>query len=416
MSAGVEGSFAQPPLTYSDPRLRAFLSVTFDILYDWNIQTGAIYFGEQLDRMLGLRPGVFPRSVDGWFGRLHRNDRERVRDAVWLSVSRCAPFRCEYRLRHGDGSYRLIHDQGVILADEAGDPANMIGAMRDITSEREAQLALREVNELQRVLFRLPSPAMQVDASGAYLDADERALAFFERTRDEMLAAAISDDFPPEVCATVAGELDRDGKPVELDVTCTVHGQPKTLLLTVIPAHLGDERSYFLLGTDITEQRAMQDQLSRSERALRRQATISDERNTALRVLLEQREHDRRELEQRIVQNVEHLIDPTLDRLSRALRHRPERLEIEAVRMNLREIVGPFGHRIAGTNGGRPLTRRETEVANLVRLGKTSAEIAAALHISASSVAFHRANVRRKLGLPKGGPRLETHLAALGRD
>jgi DNA-binding CsgD family transcriptional regulator len=86
------------------------------------------------------------------------------------------------------------------------------------------------------------------------------------------------------------------------------------------------------------------------------------------------------------------------------------------VRMNLREIVGPFGHRIAGTDGGGPLTRRETEVANLVRLGNTSAEIADALHISTSSVAFHRANVRRKLGLPKGGPRLETHLAALGRD
>ena len=416
VSAGVEGSFVQPPLTYSDPRLRAFLSVTFDILYDWNIQTGAIYFGEQLDRMLGLRPGAFPRSVEGWLDRLHRDDRERVRDAVWLSVSRCEPFRCEYRLRHGDGSHRLIHDQGVILADEAGDPANMIGAMRDITSEREAQLALREVNELHRVLFRLPSPAMQVDASGAKLDADERALAFFERTRDEMLAATIRDDFPPEVCAAVAGELDRDGRPVELDVTCTVHGKSKTLLLTIIPAHLGDERSYFLLGADITEQQAMQDELSRSERALRRQATISDERNTALRVLLEQREHDRRELEQRIVENVEHLIDPTLDRLSRALRHRPERLEIEAVRMNLREIVGPFGHRIAGTNGGRPLTRRETEVANLVRLGNTSAEIAKALHISTSSVAFHRANVRRKLGLPKGGPRLETHLAAFARE
>ena len=49
-------------------------------------------------------------------------------------------------------------------------------------------------------------------------------------------------------------------------------------------------------------QRAMQDELARSERALRRQATILDERNTALRVLLEQREQDRRELEQRIVQ------------------------------------------------------------------------------------------------------------------
>ena len=116
------------------------------------------------------------------------------------------------------------------------------------------------------------------------------------------------------------------------------------------------------------------------------------------------------------MQNVERLIEPTLDRLSRALRHQPERLEVEAVRVNLREIVWPFAQRIAGANGmDRALTRREVEVANLVRLGNTSDEIAAALHVSMASVAFHRGNIRRKLGLPKGGPRLSTHLANLGR-
>jgi len=256
-----------------------------------------------------------------------------------------------------------------------------------------------------------------VDADGSYLDADETALAFFERSRDEMLGARMADDFPAVVCDAVTGTTGDDQDVVELDVTCRVRGRDKTLLLSVIPAHLGDRLCYFLLGTDITAQRAMQDELGRSERALRRQTTILDERNTALRVLLEQREQDRRELELRVVRNVERLIDPSLDRLSRALRHQAERLEVEAVRVNLREIVGPFAERLDGArSAGPPLTRRETEVANLVRLGKTSAEIAEALHISSSSVAFHRANVRRKLGLPKGGPRLETHLVALGRD
>ncbi len=174
----------------------------------------------------------------------------------------------------------------------------MIGAMRDVTAEREAELAVREATELHSVLFRLPSPAMHVDAAGRYLDADARALAFFERTRDQMLSANVHDDFPPEVSAAVSGELEAEGI-VELDVSCPVGGTTKSLLLTVIPAHLGDRRSYFLLGTEITEQRAMQEELERSDRALRRQATILDERNTALRVLLEQREQDRRELEQR---------------------------------------------------------------------------------------------------------------------
>jgi len=49
------------------------------------------------------------------------------------------------------------------------------------------------------------------------------------------------------------------------------------------------------------------------------------------------------------------------------------------------------------------------------RLGKSAAEIAAVLHISQSAVSFHRASIRTKLGLPKGGPQLATDVAALTR-
>ena len=415
-SPGLAGTAPQPPLTYDDPRLRAFLGVTFDVLYDWNIPTGAIYFSERLDEILGLPAGGFPRTLEGWLERMHGNDHERVGDALWTSVTTRSPFRCEYRLRNGAGAYRIIEDQGLVIAGEDGTPAGMIGAMRDVTDERQAQLAAREATELHRVLFRLPSPAVQVAKDGSYIDADATALAFFERTAEEMLAANVRDDFPEEVVAALGDEPGNEAI-IELDVTCRVRGKAKSLLLSVIPAEIGDERSWFLLGADITGQRAMQDELARSERALRRQARILDERNTALKVLLEQREQDRAELEQRIVHNVEQLIEPTLDRLSHMLTHRPERIEVEALRVNLREIVGPFGERLARAAGtGRPLTRRETEVVNFVRLGKTTDEIAETLHISRSAISFHRANVRRKMGLHKGGPRLSTHLAGLGRS
>ena len=134
----------------------------------------------------------------------------------------------------------------------------------------------------------------------------------------------------------------------------TSGGPCEHLLLSIVPTRISGGRGCFLLGADITEQKAMQEALARSERALRRQATILDERNTALKVLLEQREQDQRELEQRIVSNVDQLIEPTLERLSRSFRHRPERLELDALRANLREIVGPFGQRLAESGAGRP--------------------------------------------------------------
>jgi DNA-binding CsgD family transcriptional regulator len=416
-SPGVDGTQPQPPLTEGDPRLQAFLRVNFDVFYDWNIQTGAVYFAEQLDGLLGLPPGGFPRSLEGWLECVHPHDHDAVCADLWESVTTGRSFRGEYRLRRADGTYITVSDQGIVLIGEDGSPTNMIGAMRDVTGDRAAELARLEAEELRRVLFKIGKPAMQVDAAGDYVDAAPTALEFFHRDAEEMLVANAGDDFPGSVLELIRSDVPIDESGVELEVDCTVAGEAKSLMLTVLPCHLGDGPGYFLLGTDITAQKELQRELARSERALRRQATITDERNAALRVLLEQREQDRAELEERIVGNVEQLIEPTLDRLSRTLRHRPERMELEALRVNLREIVGPFAQRLRDVKGGSAaLTRRETEVANLVRLGKTSDEIAEALHISSSSVAFHRANIRRKLGIPKRGPHLATHLASLGGD
>jgi DNA-binding CsgD family transcriptional regulator/PAS domain-containing protein len=415
-SPGFAGSQPQPPISAKDKRLQAFLSVSFGVLYDWNIETGAIAFTDEVDAMLGLSPGGFPRSIEGWLENIHPDDHEATMDALSAAILDGVPFSCEYRLRHGGGSWATISDQGVLLTNRAGRATNMIGAMRDVTKERAAQAVRREADELRRVLFTLPSPALEVDERGRYVDADAPALAFFERTREEMLAAGIADDFPEEVTRLILGGGE-DAEGAELEVACSVGGRTKHMLLSIMPTRIAGRRGCFLLGADITEQKGMQDALARSERALRRQATILDERNAALKVLLEQREQEHRELEERIVSNLDQLIEPTLERLSHALRHRPERLDIDALRGNLREIVGPFGERLAQRPAsGQPLTRREKEVAGLVRQGRTSAEIAEALHVSRAAVAFHRGNIRRKLGVPKGGPQLATHLDALARD
>ena len=139
-----------------------------------------------------------------------------------------------------------------------------------------------------------------------------------------MLAANVRDDFPASVLELIRSDRrHRRERRRAARSTARVAGEAKSLVLTVLPCHLGDGPGFFLLGTDITAQQELQRELTRSERALRRQATITDERNAALRVLLEQREHDRTELEERVVGNVEQLIEPTLDRLSKALASPP---------------------------------------------------------------------------------------------
>jgi DNA-binding CsgD family transcriptional regulator len=63
------------------------------------------------------------------------------------------------------------------------------------------------------------------------------------------------------------------------------------------------------------------------------------------------------------------------------------------------------------TSGEVRLSQREHEIATLIRAGKSSSEIAQALFVSPTTVAFHRKNLRRKLGLGKRSPSLATYLA-----
>ena len=179
-SPGYAGTQAQPPITARDKRLQAFLDVTFDVLYDWNIETGAIAFTDRIDEMLGLPAGSFPRSIEGWLERIHLDDHEATMEALSQSILDGLPFTCEYRLRRGDGTWATVTDQGVLLTNRGGRATNMIGAIRDVTRERATQAVRREADELRRVLFRLPSPAMQVDERGAYVDADEHALVVLQ--------------------------------------------------------------------------------------------------------------------------------------------------------------------------------------------------------------------------------------------
>jgi PAS domain-containing protein len=220
-SPGYAGTQPQPPITARDKRLQAFLDVTFDVLYDWNIETGAIAFADRIDEMLGLPAGGFPRSIEGWLDRIHLDDRDATMEALSQSILGGAPFSCEYRLRRGDGSWATVTDQGVLLTNRGGRATNMIGAIRDVTRERATQAIRREADELRRVLFGLPSPAMQVDEQGVYVDADDHALAFFGRTREEMLARNVADDFPEAVAQAIAGGEAGAG---ELEVACVVQG------------------------------------------------------------------------------------------------------------------------------------------------------------------------------------------------
>ena len=98
------------------------------------------------------------------------------------------------------------------------------------------------------------------------------------------------------------------------------------------------------------------------------------EMNAALRVLLERRDEDRVELEEKTLSNVKNLIEPYFEKLDQSRLNDRQRTYMEIVKTNLYDIISPFSKNLSSALFR--LTPTEIQISNLIKQGKTTKEIA----------------------------------------
>jgi PAS domain S-box-containing protein len=136
-----------------------------------------------------------------------------------------------------------------------------------------------------------------------------------------------------------------------------------------------------------------------------------EEANIALKVLLKRREEDKTELEEKILLNIKELVVPYLEKMKKNRLDEKQEAYVNILESNLNDITSSFSHKLSSKFLN--FTPTEIQIANLLRQGKTSKEIAELLNSSPKSVAFHRENIRKKLGLNNKKINLKSYLLSL---
>jgi PAS domain S-box-containing protein len=144
---------------------------------------------------------------------------------------------------------------------------------------------------------------------------------------------------------------------------------------------------------------------------LKEKAVRLREANAALKVLLQQRDADKIELEEKVLLNVNQLIMPYLDKIKRRKLDAKQKAYAEILESNLNEIVSPLAHSLQSRL--LRLSPTELEVANLVHQCKTTKQIAETMNLAESTIDFHRNNIRVKLGVKNKKIGLQTYLSSL---
>ena len=103
------------------------------------------------------------------------------------------------------------------------------------------------------------------------------------------------------------------------------------------------------LKNEIAVRKLAEKALKESQAKLEQSATSLKDSNIALKVLLKQREQDKKEIEEKVLLNVEKLILPYLEKLKARSTQFAENAFVEIVESNLKEIISPFSHRDSRT-------------------------------------------------------------------
>ena len=114
---------------------------------------------------------------------------------------------------------------------------------------------------------------------------------------------------------------------------------------------------------------------------------------------------------ERIFTNYERIILPYIEKLKKVAKSEYQKQLITILEMNLKNIISPFAKNLSGPLGN--LSPAEIQVADLIRHGKSTKEIAEILNTGIRTVSFHRENIRKKLDLKNKKINLRTFLLSL---
>ena len=142
-------------LRASEARFRTVARVTSDVVWEWDVRTGVVRRGAELDAPFAAADEA-PRDITWWATRVHPDDLARVRAAVGAAIARAesggdGAWSDEYRFRREDGTWAVVTDHAVVLLGDDGRASHLIGALLDVTERRQLEEQLRQAVKMEAV-------------------------------------------------------------------------------------------------------------------------------------------------------------------------------------------------------------------------------------------------------------------------
>jgi PAS domain S-box-containing protein len=181
-----------------------------DVLYDFNLVTGHIWWSEGWQTRFGYKAEDVGSNVDWWTKRAHPEDHARILDSVRTAMNDGSDFWVgRYRFLNGENEYRYVIDKGYFIKNEEGESVQLVGTISDVTTEIEARENLKASEEQYRLLFeQSPLPMYIYDPESLFIiTANQSAIEKYGYSQKELQEMKIYELHPEADYKAVKKEI-----------------------------------------------------------------------------------------------------------------------------------------------------------------------------------------------------------------
>jgi len=399
-------------LRESEERYRIVVEFASDLTY-WRAADGRfIYVSPSCKKVTGYSTYKFMNNPKLLETIIHPADRSRWDKTCQSTFADLSPNPIEYRIKTKKGEIRYIDHVCRPIYDNDDNFLGVRGAIRDITKRKQAEETLHEETLRNEIILQTVMDGfLLMDIKGKILYANEAASVISGYLQKEIVGMNIRDFDSSKTHQKIIKRTEKlvkegsdrfetkyrrkDGRTVDLEISTNY-------------VKIGKESFFFSFFHNITRRKQVEQSLIKREKELEAKTSSLEEVNTALKVLLKRRDKDKSELEEKMLLNVRELVMNYIEKLKKSGLEDRQATWVKIMESNLNDIVSPFLHGLSSKY--LKLTPMEIQVADLVKQGKTTKEIAELLNLSKGTIDTHRDNIRKKIGIKNKKINLRTQL------
>ncbi len=128
----------------SNERYDIVAKATSDTIWDWRIEDDSFIWNKGIQGVFGYQKEDVGSTSKWWFDRIHPEDSLKMSVKLYSFLEqKTEKWQDEYRFQCADGSYKYVFDRGFLVKDASGKPIRMIGAIQDVTKQKEEEQRLR---------------------------------------------------------------------------------------------------------------------------------------------------------------------------------------------------------------------------------------------------------------------------------